>query len=396
MRCPLIRSFCLTAAIAMAPLPLPAQDTAPLSGMTQVSPHMGEMGMPSDLSASESGPRVDDALQFEPFQQVEEMFLRDDVVWLMRHGPTDWSNLDRKEVAPTDCANQRVMIEEGIAQMRDLGTLLAQNEVLPARIVVSEWCRNQQTVRALLKGIARIDPDLAAAMPVRTEPGLNLLLSLQGSTDVTPLEALISSWDGDPGRSGPLLIISHYTNIEELTQFRVFEGETLVLDPDRDNLVLGYVRLRSAAPDVGHFADALASPLLDRDMALDMVDRYYEAINTSDDGGMMEMLAEDWVGYGLAGGTTEIDAEGLRSVLDEYRSGMSNIRFDVDDVHVSDDVVTVIGRVSGTHTGEILGQIATGRDISFKAIAVHRVEDGRIVESWQSSDRLDLLKQLKN
>ena len=52
--------------------------------------------------------------------------------------------------------------------MRDLGTLLASNGVLPSRIVRSEWCRNRQTVEALLDGIARVDPALADAMPVET------------------------------------------------------------------------------------------------------------------------------------------------------------------------------------------------------------------------------------
>jgi predicted ester cyclase len=161
----------------------------------------------------------------------------------------------------------------------------------------------------------------------------------------------------------------------------VFEGETLVLDPDRDNLVLGYVRLRSAGPDIGHFADAMASPLMERDQAMDMVERYTGALNAADDAGMREMLATEWVGHGLADGSDEVDAEGLQDVLDGYRAGLSDVRFDVDDVHVSDDVVTVIGRVRGTHTGELLGIAPTGRAIEFKAIAVHRVSDGRIVES---------------
>jgi hypothetical protein len=50
-----------------------------------------------------------------------------------------------------------------------------------------------------------------------------------------------------------LLIITHFTNIEEQTQFTVYEGEMLVIDLKRDNRVLGYMRLRSAGRDIGHF-----------------------------------------------------------------------------------------------------------------------------------------------
>lgn len=398
----MIRPIATVLACLVLAAPVAAQDAAPapdapavIEGMRQVSTHQGEMAMTVEMAERVGLDDVDDALRFEPFQQLEEMFFRDDVVWLMRHGPTDWSNLDTKAVAPTDCANQRVMVEEGLQNMRDLGTLMAVNEVLPARIVVSEWCRNQQTVEAMLDGMARVDPVIAEAMPVETDPGLNLLLSLQGSEVATPLREVVSSWDGDPDRPGPLLVVSHYTNIEEMTQFRVFEGEILVLDPKRDNLVLGYVRLRSANPDVGHFADALASPLMGEDAAMDMVERYYAALNVQNDAEMMGLLAEDWVGYGLAAGPDGMDTAGLRGLIDGNRAGMDDMVFTVDELHVSEDVVTVIGRIVGTHTGELLGVPATGRSIEFETITVHRIDDGQIVESWISSDRLDLLEQIE-
>ena len=145
------------------------------------------------------------------------------------------------------------MSEEGAQNMRDLGTLMAANEVLPSQIVVSQWCRNQQTVETLTAGYARADAARAEALPGQTDAELNLLLSLQGARDVVGMRERISAWDGGDG-SGPLLMISHFTNIEELTNFAVFEGEILVVDPKRDNRVLGYVRLTSAEPDIGHFS----------------------------------------------------------------------------------------------------------------------------------------------
>ena len=170
----------------------------------------------------------------------------------MRHGPTDWSKLDIKDVGPSDCANQRILSPEGREAMQNLGTLMAQNGVLPGEIRVSQWCRNQQTVEELLAGMDAVDPSLSGAIPVSTHPELNLLLALQGAPDVGGMREMIRLWNGSDGK-GPLLMISHFTNIEELTQFTVFEGEILVIDPKRNNRVLGYLRLRSAAPDVGHF-----------------------------------------------------------------------------------------------------------------------------------------------
>ncbi len=369
------------------------QDAAALenANMRQISTHMGEMSM----SMEAQGREVEDRLRFEPYQQIAEMFTRDDVVYLMRHGPTDWSNLDMANVAPTDCANQRVMIEEGMNNMRDLGALIASNDILPSQIVVSEWCRNQQTVDSMMQGFADVDPAIAEEMPVETDPSLNLLLSLQGSPHVSPLLDRISAWDGHPTRRGPLLIISHYTNIEELTQFRVFEGEILVLDPKRDNLVLGYLRLRSAGPDIGHFADAIASPLLQEDKALDMVERYYEALNARDDELFEGVLAEEWFVHGESPSRPNRDVESYLNEIATYKEGIPDITFDIGSLHFAEDVVTVIGTLRGTHTGEIFGYEPTGRPVEFSAIAVHRLEEGVIAESWQMPDRLTLIEQIR-
>lgn len=231
--------------------------------MRATGPHIGEMLVEMDMP-SEAGPdvaapadEVTERLRFEPWQMLEEMFLRDDVVFLMRHGPTDWSKLDNKDVSPTDCAGQRVMSPDGRARMVQMGQLMAANDVVPSAIVASQWCRNQQTLEALLEGFDRVDRTIRERMPVETDPELNLLLALQGAPDVTGLRERVEEWNGPPdGGRGPLLLISHFTNIEELTTFTVYEGEILVLDPDRRNRVLGYLRLASAAPDVGHFEAA--------------------------------------------------------------------------------------------------------------------------------------------
>lgn len=250
----------VSALILAAPLPLAAQDVqAPEGRISRLSVHTGEMSvdMPSSM-ASMLPERLDfddvrrrETLRFEPYEMLQEMF-RSDLVFVMRHGPTDWSVGDAFDVAPTDCANQRVLSPEGTDRMKDLGVLLAGNGLRPARILVSEWCRGQETLKALLSGMADVDAEYAAGIEVETEPALDLLLSLQGAPDTERMEEIVADWDGGDG-SGPLLLITHFTNIDEMTNFAVFEGEMLMVDPKRDSRVLGYLRLRSAAADVGHF-----------------------------------------------------------------------------------------------------------------------------------------------
>lgn len=220
-----------------------------MSGVVhKIDAHVGEMVVEM---ASPVDNVAHDSLQFEPIDMLQDLF-RPDVVFLMRHGPTDWSKLDVKDVAPTDCANQRVLSPQGAEDMRTLGVLMTANGLRFSQIARSEWCRGHQTVDELLAGAAKADADYARSVPVEVDPSLDLLLALQGAPNVTRLRERISAWDG-VGKAGPLLIVTHFTNIEELTQFTVYEGEMLVIDPKRDNRILGYLRLRSAGPDVGHF-----------------------------------------------------------------------------------------------------------------------------------------------
>ena len=221
----------------------------PKPTIVTVSPHVGEMS--ADLPPTSASR---DTLRFEPIDMIDDLF-RSDIVLLMRHGPTDWSKLDIKDVSPTDCANQRILSPQGQTDMVNLGILLAGNGIRPSHIAVSEWCRGQQTLAALQTGFSMIAPDYAKTVTVETDPDLDLLLATQGAPTVTNLRKRIAAWSGN-GASGPLLIISHFTNIDELTEFHVYEGEILVLDPKRKNRVLGYLRLKSAGPDVGHFGPA--------------------------------------------------------------------------------------------------------------------------------------------
>lgn len=56
----------------------------------------------------------------------------------------------------------------------------------------------------------------------------------------------------------------------------------------------------------------------------------------------------------------------------------------------------VVPRISasGLHTGELLGIPPTGKRVTMNGIAIHRVQDGKLVEHWAQIDALGLLQQL--
>ncbi len=171
----------------------------------------------------------------------------------MRAGPADWSRSETDGAG--DCAAQRALSALGRDRMRTMGILMAGNGLRPGRILRSERCRAQGTAGMLLEGFALIDPDHAGALPVRTLAAANPLAEGAGDAGAGALRETIMAWDGPgPGDAeGPLLVITHFDTIEALTTFRTYEGEILIFDPDRGGRILGYIRLRSAAPDPGRY-----------------------------------------------------------------------------------------------------------------------------------------------
>ena len=65
-----------------------------------------------------------------------------------------------------------------------------------------------------------------------------------------------------------------------------------------------------------------------------------------------------------------------------------------EDLVVTGDKVGVRSVSSGTHSAELLGVATTGRKVSYRAFDFHRIENGRIAESWHLEDYFALLNQL--
>jgi len=58
-----------------------------------------------------------------------------------------------------------------------------------------------------------------------------------------------------------------------------------------------------------------------------------------------------------------------------------------------DKVVTRLRGV-GKHDGEIFGAPPSGKPLDVKAVAIHRIADGKIAEHWSAIDSAALLAQL--
>lgn len=69
-------------------------------------------------------------------------------------------------------------------------------------------------------------------------------------------------------------------------------------------------------------------------------------------------------------------------ILKNTKKIFTDMQVEVLDTIEEDNKVTIRAQFTGTHSGETYGIKPTGKRISFEAIEIFRLKDGKIVESW--------------
>jgi steroid delta-isomerase-like uncharacterized protein len=86
---------------------------------------------------------------------------------------------------------------------------------------------------------------------------------------------------------------------------------------------------------------------------------------------------------------------GMKQLIGAYQTGFGNATWTVHEMlDAAPDTVVTRWTGSGTHSGELLGIAPTGKSVSVDGIWLHRIADGKIVESWNVWDTLGMLQQL--
>ena len=89
------------------------------------------------------------------------------------------------------------------------------------------------------------------------------------------------------------------------------------------------------------------------------------------------------------------DREGYKRAIAEYHAAFSNVRFLVEDQVAEGDKVVTRFIVRATHDRrELMGVAPTGREVTYKAMTIHRIVGGKIVEEWaEGSNISDVMEQ---
>lgn len=122
---------------------------------------------------------------------------------------------------------------------------------------------------------------------------------------------------------------------------------------------------------------------------------FYEALNQGGNEQLAKkVLVENWTVHPPLPGEGS-DAERYLQAVKPIFAALPDFRIAILQTIAEGDFIAVRGEVTATHSGTLFGVEATHRPISYMTQDIHRIEDGKIAESWHIEDWLSVLFQIE-
>ena len=122
-----------------------------------------------------------------------------------------------------------------------------------------------------------------------------------------------------------------------------------------------------------------------------LVIRYFDEMNKGNESYLDEHFGPNYIYHGSAG---DLDAEGFKAQHHMFVTAFSDIKASAEDIIAVGDKVVTRWKITSTHSGELQGIPPTGKEVTITGIVISRVENGKVVEEWESFDQLGLMQQL--
>ena len=116
-------------------------------------------------------------------------------------------------------------------------------------------------------------------------------------------------------------------------------------------------------------------------------------LNKNDAALANELIADDFINHNPQFGFSQ-DKEGMKQMIASWHRGFSNVQFILEDLIAENDKVVLHMRITGKHNGVFMGLQPTKRSIDSRSITILRLENGRIKERWNVTNKLETMRQL--
>jgi steroid delta-isomerase-like uncharacterized protein len=126
---------------------------------------------------------------------------------------------------------------------------------------------------------------------------------------------------------------------------------------------------------------------------IELAKRFYQALATHAKDSLDNVLADDWIDVPLAPGQGP-GLVGMKAAMDGYYKSFPDFTPKNEDFIASGDKVVVRSTITGTQRGAFAGVPASGHKITIMAIDIHRICEGRIVQTWHVEDWLSGMFQM--
>ncbi len=95
------------------------------------------------------------------------------------------------------------------------------------------------------------------------------------------------------------------------------------------------------------------------------------------------------------GGIPAMTLQAFQQWQARYFAAFSDSHINVEDMLAEDNKVAWRGVTSATHTAEFMGTPASGKQIIVPVMGMARLAKGKVIEWWNSPDRLSWMQQIR-
>jgi steroid delta-isomerase-like uncharacterized protein len=121
--------------------------------------------------------------------------------------------------------------------------------------------------------------------------------------------------------------------------------------------------------------------------------RGFEMFNTGDTSGAAEITADDAVNHDPAQPEAS-GPDGFAQIVAMYRTAFPDLHLTVEHQFSDGDYVCTRWKSEGTNDGELMGMPPTGKHTTVTGISIDKIQDGKVVESWNQWDNAGMMQQL--
>jgi predicted ester cyclase len=125
-----------------------------------------------------------------------------------------------------------------------------------------------------------------------------------------------------------------------------------------------------------------------------VVRRFWEGFNAHNLDVWDEVCTTDFINHDPGLPTPDADLATIKQTIGTLQAAFPDMTSVEDDVIAAGDKVVTRRTLRGTHKGEFMGVVATGREVVFSGVWLAQLSNGKIKEQWVYFDALGLLLQI--